>query len=289
MPLRPAALAVAACLLAGCMGVYGPTTGPQPGPTPIRSFVASLPDPAAPWGYGLQYVLEASKETNVTALFASSEADRPDQAVWACGFLTLRKVENGTLGPAFGRSFSYSGGHALVVAQGGRPFVANDTRAGENLFLAINETTDGGVRLRSGQQVVIETAYQANAGSAQPPIRAAFNLTADGPLRLARTVPFWFRCGANLEGFQGSFAAEGFSAGAVYVKEATATIEATMPTRAFFAVYQDTRFLASSCSTALLLDGAVLEESGPQANSDCVLRAQPGAGRITLRIADSVM
>ncbi|MFO1535646.1 MAG: hypothetical protein ABR586_08280 [Thermoplasmatota archaeon] len=239
---------------------------------------------------GLQYVYDVVKGGNLTLRYASSDDASPDQEGWACGFISLGAKGDGPIQPLVGRTLAYSRGHALILARGSEPFVANMTRA-ESPGTPVNDTLEAEGSFRGGERLVMETAYLSSDPGGATPLTGVINLTTDGTLRLNRTVPFWFRCGSNLESFRGTFAAAGLGP-AVAVKDALAEHPTGTPSHAELFVVQDPR-LASTCTAFLLHNGTTVAESGRQTSvrqpAYCVVVADMPPGRVGFQIKDSFM
>ncbi|MFO1536034.1 MAG: hypothetical protein ABR586_10245 [Thermoplasmatota archaeon] len=187
-----------------------------------------------------------------------------------------------------GSFLTYSKGHAVLLAHDSAPMTLNQSGANENLFAALNDTQEiTGIMAAAGQQIILETAYASSPEAVPPPITGSLNVTAEGGLRLNRTVPFWFRCGANLEPFRGDFAAQGFNPSLVVVADAASEYEAPTTVLAEFVLYGDPRF-ASTCSASITSEGRPLAASGTQSGL-CSVHAVAPPGRVGFRIQDTAL
>lgn len=274
--------------LTGCLGPSAPTST-EVHPSGLEHLLhISLSDVSQEQG-GVQLIFDAPADSNLNLHFQSNQTLRQDPASWACGFVAFATAENGhrEKEQQFGNFLSFSKGHAVMLARDSAPLMVNRSGANENLFLSANDDQQvGGLHVKAGQQVILEAAYAASQGT-PPPLAAMLNLTAESGLRLNRTVPFWFRCGANLEQFKGTFATQGFGPSAVTIVNASAEYEAPTPTFSNLLLYGDKRF-ASACTATVTFAGRPVATSGAQTNV-CSAYAKNPPGRVGFRIENTVM
>ncbi|MCA1812140.1 MAG: hypothetical protein LC623_09055 [Halobacteriales archaeon] len=284
-------------LLGGCLQPQPPTAAAPAEPAADEQWAGvSLPDAQAKWGFGLQSVYEVVQGGNATLRHSFTDALHTDTTTWACGIISLGVSEGNGVQPLAGVSLSYTHGHLLILAKDSQPFVVNVTGT-ENPPMTFTQKVGADGTIKTGERLVFETAYLTASPGMPSSLAGSINITTDGRLRLESTVPFWFRCGSNLETFQGTFGALAVD-GTVAVKDAIVEFSTDFPTLAEFVVVQ-VPWPTSTCMTFLLHNGTTVAESGRQTavtgpvtgpiGPHCVLGYDAAPGRVGFEIKDSLL